>query len=656
MSRLALAAILAATGALPAAAQSPSPNVPVAFSADVVQAQPGRDVRSGRLIVGAPGSRFEFQMRGRPVVQISIASKNLVRLLFPLDRTYLEWTTAEGASSPEQRPADPCTPSAELECKRDGDDTIAGIKVERWTIKPAGASAPIRTWWDKSRRMPLRQETPAGHLMQAVMIGAETYEQRPVERWEIIYMSPAGQYRRDFVLYAPDLKMAVVERDPTGAMREMRNIVVAAPDAALFDVPQGFTKIEQPGQMPAPKPSAASPQSPPASQMTGPPMGDMMGQSYGEKSPGELPPGLSIQPPMPQHNMPMPPQFGIAPSGPFPSAGPGPSASPGPSVSPDQSTVQPDARAPAPHAATGPHRPMMHGPGMQGPMMQGPMMHGPMMQGPMMHGPMMQGPMMRGPGPDQGSSSQGPGNQGQGPMMPPHGQMMGPPSHMAPQGHMMGPPEGMPPRGQMGGPMGGPMGGQMHAPQMHAPMAGPQGGYPPMEPQFQPQAQPQGGPAPQPEQNGGGRFRRPHAAGPQFDAPQFNAPSFNAPGFRGPEFAAPRFDGPRFGPPQGRPDGGPQAAPAYPHQGAAQGQVQGQGDGRQAGPQGGPAQSQAQGPGQSGGQGSSMSGPPVLVSPVQRAAVRAAGLCAPPVFFTAVLVTPVHATSVQRSAIPAPRL
>ncbi len=227
--------------------------MPVAFSADVVQAQPGRDVRSGRLIVGAPGSRFEFQMRGRPVVQISIASKNLVRLLFPLDRTYLEWTTADGASSPEQRPADPCTPSAELECKRDGDDTIAGIKVERWTIKPAGASAPIRTWWDKSRRMPLRQETPAGHLMQAVMIGAETYEQRPVERWEIIYMSPAGQYRRDFVLYAPDLKMAVVERDPTGAMREMRNIVVAAPDAALFDVPQGFTKIEQPGQMPAPQ-------------------------------------------------------------------------------------------------------------------------------------------------------------------------------------------------------------------------------------------------------------------------------------------------------------------------------------------------------------------------------------------------------------------
>lgn len=214
------------------------------FTADAVQSEPGQDLRSGKLFVGALGTRFEFQQHGQPVVQMVLPAKGIVRVLFPLERTYLEFKGDPAASGPISLPDVPCQPGPELECKREGGGKLSGIDVEIWTVKPKGASGRIRIWWDKSRKMPLRQEIPDGRVMQAVMRGPEQYEGRPVENWEITYLNPDGRYQRGMALFSRELGVAVVERQPDGKMRELRNIKIGAPAKALFEVPKGYSLIK----------------------------------------------------------------------------------------------------------------------------------------------------------------------------------------------------------------------------------------------------------------------------------------------------------------------------------------------------------------------------------------------------------------------------
>ena len=214
------------------------------FTADAVQSMPGQELRSGKIYVSKFGTRFEFQERGRPVVQITQSGTELTRVLFPLDRTYLEFKNTAPSIDAIDRPAAPCTPSPKLECTREGEDEFLGIKTERWSVKPKGAPRAIRVWWDKTRKMPLRQELLDGSVMQAIMRGKEKYENRDVENWEITYMSPNGRFARGMSLYAPDLGISIVEQHAGGAMRQLINIQKAVPDEKLFAIPEGYKKID----------------------------------------------------------------------------------------------------------------------------------------------------------------------------------------------------------------------------------------------------------------------------------------------------------------------------------------------------------------------------------------------------------------------------
>lgn len=267
---VAVAAILAGTSAARAEMTE--------FTADAVQKQGGQSLQSGKLYVSTAGSRFEFEDQGRQIVQIQLPTQGLMRLLFPSDKTYLEFKTEAGAPTPDSRPQDPCKPAPDLACKRMGEEQINGMKLERWTVKPEGAPGDINIWWDRERRMPLRQVLFDGSTMQAVMTGSQNHEGRNVESWEITYTSPNGQFRRGMALYAPDLGATVLEQQPGGTMRELRNIVVGKIDTKLLEVPEGYTKLATPpptaatpppGQ-PAATPGAAQPQSPAAGQ-AGPP-------------------------------------------------------------------------------------------------------------------------------------------------------------------------------------------------------------------------------------------------------------------------------------------------------------------------------------------------------------------------------------------------
>ena len=278
------------------------------FTADAVQTQPGQEMRYGKLYVSDKGTRFEFQQAGQTVVQITLPADNKTITLFQLSRTYVETPSEAGASEGAFRPDVPCKASANLECKKESADKDGSAKPERWTMSPKNG-VPVHIWWDAKRKMAVRQEYADGRVMQATMRMAMPFNGKTVENWEILYMSPAGMFRRALSVYAPDLGFSVLERQPDGVTRELRNVETGTPDAKLFMVPDGYKKYD------ALMPDDASANTMPAAAQApqhmggqGPNMmpGQMAPAPYGAMPPQMMPPPTPPQPngrPIDQHGM-----------------------------------------------------------------------------------------------------------------------------------------------------------------------------------------------------------------------------------------------------------------------------------------------------------------------------------------------------------------
>lgn len=216
------------------------------FVADAVQAAPGMEPRNGKLYVGRLGTRFEFTESKQRVIQIIQPHKGLFRLLFPDTKTYMEMQGPASTLVNGERPTDPCRPSAEIDCRKEADETIGDIAVERWVAGPKGGQQAVTIWWDRVRRMPLRQTFPDGGSARAEMTGAIDFEGRKVEQWKMAMTPKGGQEQFSFMLFAPDLGIPVMEQGATGLVKELHNIALTTPDPALYEVPAGYQKVTPP--------------------------------------------------------------------------------------------------------------------------------------------------------------------------------------------------------------------------------------------------------------------------------------------------------------------------------------------------------------------------------------------------------------------------
>lgn len=221
----------------------------VQFSADAVQAQPGQQPKSGRLQVGDKGSRFEFVDNGQTIVHIT-RTDGIVRVLFPARKSYMEFKAPPGAVPASMTPEAPCTPAPDLDCRMDGEEQTPLGKLQKWTITPKGAPAGMRVWWDSQRRMPLRQELPDGSVMQATLKGTDKFDGRAVESFDITLAMRDGKQHGGRVLYAPDIGLTLLEQQPAGATRELRNVKVQQMDPSLLEVPEGYVKVDPPSAPP----------------------------------------------------------------------------------------------------------------------------------------------------------------------------------------------------------------------------------------------------------------------------------------------------------------------------------------------------------------------------------------------------------------------
>lgn len=221
------------------------------FSAVTVELRPGQDIATGSLYVGKEATRYEFRQRGLPVVRITFPKQRIIRFLFPIDKSYIEYKIEPGRPFPGTKPTKPCNPNPRVTCALvSAKAKINGMTAERWSIRPTVGPGEVRLWWDPKRKIPLRQEHFDGRVMQATLRGTRIFESQNVEDWEFTYLSPDGRYRRSVSLISPELGVAVVEMLPGGIVRRLHSVTIGAPDAKLFKVPADYKQIK-PSQQPA---------------------------------------------------------------------------------------------------------------------------------------------------------------------------------------------------------------------------------------------------------------------------------------------------------------------------------------------------------------------------------------------------------------------
>lgn len=225
------------------AANIVTPAAAIEFSADTIQRQPGQDMRIGKIALDKAGNtRIEFQRFGRPIVHIIRPADAIVRELYPLERSYIEFKVpTEQLANREQLP---CMKTPQVSCKKIGEAIIGGFKTERWTSSATRAPHFAVIWWDTTRKLALRREYSDGRTMQAILLGNEKFNDQPVERWELIFMAPNNRYHRVMLLYSRKLRRPLLKLGSDGSLQELRNIEIKSPDKTQFEVPANYRRIE----------------------------------------------------------------------------------------------------------------------------------------------------------------------------------------------------------------------------------------------------------------------------------------------------------------------------------------------------------------------------------------------------------------------------
>ncbi len=227
-----------------------------AFTAEAIHAPPGQSPETGRVFISEQGSRFEFERKGRPVIQIMLPGQAVMRLLFPEDKTYVEMTQLP--QSKIAHPKTPCPLPEVAQCEQTAVETLNGRSVEVWRItfnqmpgdlaagKKSIASGPIQIWWDAERKVAIREQYPDGGLSTTTLRGRVDHQGRSVEHWQVTLTRPDGETVQMSRWYDPELQTDVREERPNGTVREFRNIRLVAPDPAWFAVPAGYRRVDSP--------------------------------------------------------------------------------------------------------------------------------------------------------------------------------------------------------------------------------------------------------------------------------------------------------------------------------------------------------------------------------------------------------------------------
>ncbi len=211
------------------------------FSAEAVVSLNQQDVRKTQLFVGEHAVRRDMLVNGYRMTEIVFPEQGLALLINDHTRSFQE-RTFPGVS--KETSESPCGQIKDSVCEKTGEETIDGIKTEKWQIVSDENNRKTRTlhWIDKDRKLAIREFFPDGSVAELKMIKKEKVNSRDVEKWERTLSRPDGQTIKSYQWYDTKLKIAVKEELPNGFYRELVNIKVGKQPPDLFEPPVGYIK------------------------------------------------------------------------------------------------------------------------------------------------------------------------------------------------------------------------------------------------------------------------------------------------------------------------------------------------------------------------------------------------------------------------------
>jgi hypothetical protein len=222
------------------------------FSADAIQAAPGMQKTQMKLYMSSNQSvRIEMMTPNGAIVQQFFPRTGLMRVIYPDRGEYLEQQSPTPLSMPGSVVTNPCDGLPDAKCQQIGDEMIDGQPAVHWQIVrrgPNGQEMKIDQWLEKQRGITLKEVLPGGASIHARMAGTEKLNGRDAERWEVVMSSSDGKQQTGTRWYDKELGITIREEFPNGAVRELQNIRVQEPDANLFNIPDGFRKLDIPAE------------------------------------------------------------------------------------------------------------------------------------------------------------------------------------------------------------------------------------------------------------------------------------------------------------------------------------------------------------------------------------------------------------------------
>lgn len=221
----------------------------IAFSADAYQQAPQQPPQQMKMYVTENAVRSEYTSPRGQVIEIVMRKEQRRITLFPEHKSYREET---GVAIPNERfqskDASPCAGVPNVTCKKIADEKLNGIDTEKWEFVSNITDTEIRTthWFNKQYRFPVKQNYPDGTISELHKITTETVSNREAQKWQLVITRPNGMRHESFQWYDPELRIAIREEIPGGYIRELRNITLGKPDASLFKIPEGYTRLDGP--------------------------------------------------------------------------------------------------------------------------------------------------------------------------------------------------------------------------------------------------------------------------------------------------------------------------------------------------------------------------------------------------------------------------
>lgn len=221
----------------------------VEFSADAVISMPQTPVKQSKLFVSKQAVRRELSVNGRNMIEIVYPEQGKAVMINDFSRSYEERQFNKADKSADNNP---CSQIMHSRCQKLGNETIDGIKTEKWQILSNEKGRVMRTlhWIDVKRKLAIREFFPDGSVAELKLVSKEKINGRNTEKWQRTLSRVDGTVTSSFQWYDTELGIAIREELPGGYLRELKNIKVKKQSDELFSVPGDYVRMNMGSQSP----------------------------------------------------------------------------------------------------------------------------------------------------------------------------------------------------------------------------------------------------------------------------------------------------------------------------------------------------------------------------------------------------------------------